>query len=251
MRTKKDGIINNFSLGSVSPVEKWLVPLHEGVIKVDQPIPKSQKEKFFILQSNPEFFLRRASIRTKFGLFTGDFEDYFGWAEKLYEEKELGKTKDDFDKEIRALMHDFHIGQRWQQAIEYYVIFNKHPEHLIPPALDFYVDSNFHTISLKINRGTTLDDIKENWREIEKNKHYLEVLSDKYETDDGEQILKRIKPKKYSTIREFQKYKKASQLNESGLKYAEIAKRLGINDYSTVGVYIKRFKEAIKENELY
>lgn len=238
-------------VGHRTPAGGWLSSLSENTIKPDQPISKLQREKFLILQSNQEFLLRMARIRTKFGIFTKTFKDQLEWAKNLYKTKKTSETKSDFDKEIQKLLHDFHISERWQQAIEYYVIFNKSPKNLIPPALDFCFGDNLHSITIKINRNTTLDDIKETWKEIEKSKSALKVLSEKYETDDGRRILKFRKPKKHTPIREFQKYKKTYQLRQKGLKYRDIAKQLGINDYSVVGIYIKRFKKAIRENELY
>lgn len=240
-------------VGSRTPAEKWLHSLLEDITESKQTIPKSQKDKFFILQSNTDFLLRMADIRTKFGLFTKTFKDHWEWAENLYKSKMAGETKSDFDKKLQKLLYDFNIGERWQRAIEYYIILNKPPQNLIPPALDFWVDSNFNSILIKINRSTTLEDIKETWKEIEKNKDALKVFSEKYETSNNARIMKFIKPKKQTTIKEFKKYKKAHQLKEAGHSYKEIAVKLGLSesDYPQIGIFINRFKQAIKENELY
>jgi len=229
----------------------WLSSLSEDIIKNKQPVSKIQKEKFLILQSNPDFLLRMAEIRTRFGIFTKTYTDQLEWAEYLYKNKTKDKTKNDFDKEIQKLLYDFRVSARWKPAIEYYVIFNKSPRNLIPPALDFEFSDNLHSITIKINRITTLDDIKETWKEIEKSKSGLKVLSEKYETDDGRRILKFRKSKRYTTMKEFQKYKKAFRLRQSGLSYVQIAKELGESNYPDIGVFINRFKRIIRENELY
>lgn len=240
-------------VGYNSPAEEWLSSLSEDIIKANQPVSKLQKEKFFILQSNPDFLLRMAKIRTQFGILTKIYKDRLEWAKNLYKTKKINKTKSDFDREIEKLLYSFRISKRWQKAIEYYVIFNRSPQNLIPPAIDFWVNSDFHSIVIKINRNTTLDDIKENWKEIEKNKSALEILSEEYKTNNGRRILKFRKPKRYTPIKEFQKYKKAFRLRQSGLTYMQIAKEMGFGKihYSDVGIFINRFKRIIRENELY
>ncbi|MFA5368938.1 MAG: hypothetical protein WC303_02935 [Candidatus Paceibacterota bacterium] len=240
-------------IGYRTTAEEWISSLSENTIKAKQPTPKSQEERFFILKSNQKFLLRITEIRTLFGLPLKNYLDQLGWAENLYKNKKTNITKTNFDKKIQSLLYDFHISQRWKKLVECYVISDSVPKSLIPPALDFYIDKNFNSIIIEINRETTLDDIRENWKEIEKNKHALEVLSETYRTDDGRRILKFKKTKRRVSIKEFKKYKKAFLLKQSGESYKQIAKTLNIHKitYFDVGIFINRFKRIIKENDLY
>ncbi len=262
MKNKKNRIIYDKS-------EKWILSLSKNTQRVGygKNPKKDSEERFYILTSDPDFLKEIKKIRVSFDIPNHGFkneQDAIRWAKKIYNKK-IGLLK----KEIKNLFPE-RISHRWHPAIEYYLLFNKpNVEHLFPPPLDFWIEEKNGELIIKllIYKNTTRKDILEMWTEIEKQKRII-GKTDRWKIKDGKEKLNenyvysvsngniiKIKPskdKRFGSYKNFLKYKKVFELRKKGKTYKEIAKEIENyeSDFPKIGTYIKRFKEALKENTL-
>ncbi len=263
MKNKKNRIIYDKS-------EKWILSLSKNTQRFDcgKNPKKDSEERFYILTNDPDFLKEAKRIRVSFDIPNHGFkndQDAIRWAKKIYNNKKINLLK----KEVKNLFPE-RISPRWYPAIEYYLLFNKtNAEHLFPPPLDFWIEERDreYVIMLKILKGTTQKDIIKVLPEIEKQKRIIgkidrwkikdnkEKFNEAYTYSVSNGSIIKIKPskdKRFGSYKNFLKYKKAFELRKKGKTYEEIAKEIESykSDSPKTGTYIKRFKEALKENTL-
>jgi len=234
-------------------IERWFNSITTNAVEPKPIVSKSQKLKFHILLSNPDFLLKVRALRKMLGLPIkyNEAQKHKSRIEKLYQ-----------NYNITTLLQDFKVSDRWRNAIEHYVIFNKISEHLFPPDIIYGVYNDRQSILITTNRNTTLEDIKRIWKDIEQLKSFLYVFNGAHKTPNGIIFTPQngkltevnlFKTKRKMNMTEFNKYKKAYELRGRGVKCKPIAEQLGIGkgNYPRVGIFINRFKRIIRENELY
>lgn len=247
--------------------EKWLLSMQKEVEHIPPTIvfPK-RKEKISILLANPEFISAILELRICFnipsiGFF--DFKSSINWAKRIILNNKLRK----YNLNLQKIMKRFKIGSAWKQAIEYYLIYNrKDLDHLIPKPVNIQVtieENGEITLRLQIYKDTELSDIIKFSSEIKKNQSALGYpVNNQVNSTDVEKItyifdkqskkvwkISKNKPKRFKNYEQFLRHKNAYDLKQQGKSYKFIAKELKCQ-YSAVSVYIKRFEDAIKQNEL-
>ena len=258
MNTKKENLLFNWLIADIT-------------FDIKRRTYTKQKEKFLLLTARPVFkdaiHRLRAEARVPQDGFS-KFEVGQSWARNLSD-----VTKGYLNAELSRILKSLDIGERWQQAIEYYWIFNQQPQdELIPQPVDYMVENSNTALSLKVYKDTTLDDIKEIWPDIKEQQVFLGRLDAHSQSNykkrtgrpryDGfvlDPKKKRItpvvkwQPKRFGSYKNFREYQKAYEMRENSKSYKDIAKALGWGDASweKVSIYIKRFKDAVEKNELY
>lgn len=235
----------------ISPADKWI-----GSLLSDEKEPKPiisgrQKYGFHILLSNPEFLSAVKAIRIKFGLPLNKNENCQSLAERLYK-----------NVQITDLLRKFNASNRWRAVIECYVIFNKISDHLFPSNIEIKIDNQRECVLIYLNRHATTEDIKNVLPIIEKHQMALKFNPEDvakqdegvFYTIEGNKLKKinLVRSKKRVDFKKFDTYKKAYNLQCKGVRYIDIAKKIGLGEgsYSTVGTYLNRFKKILKENHL-
>ncbi len=257
----------------INPAEKWITELSPNTIRLrsKELFNQKQKVKFEILLCDPEFLQKINTIRKTFNIPTNGFADEkkaLKWAKNLYsKEYRLMSLKNT----IRDLYPE-KIGSRWYLAIEYYLLFNRtNADHLLPNQVNYWVeiDDDEYRLKIEIYKDTSIEDIKKIWPEIKKQRKLIGTIK-KMKVKERENSIsnknivytinedKIIKinlwdQKRFGNYKNFLQYRKAYELRKIGKKYTEIAVKLGWSnaDSYKVGTYIKRFKQAIKENILF
>ena len=143
-------------------------------------------------------------------------------------------------RDIKALVKEFKLSPRWVRGINRYLLTND-PDTLgifIGPVISTSVDFEFDTqvISIEIDADTTLNDIKAIWPSVKSAQKNL-----RYKTQD-----------KFQPFRQFERNKKAYELQQQGLTYEKIAKELSSAKkeygYEDVGKMIERYKRKVDIN---
>ncbi len=143
-------------------------------------------------------------------------------------------------RDIKALVKEFKLSPRWVRGVNRYLLTNN-PDTLgmfIGPVISTKIDFEFDTqvISIEIDADTTLNDIKAIWPSVKSAQKNL-----RYKTQD-----------KFQPLRQFERNKKAYELQKQGLTYEEIAKELSNAKkeygYEDVGKMIERYKKKVDIN---
>jgi hypothetical protein len=233
-----------------------------------------QKQKIKVLISKPDFINAISELRKKWNIPKDGFKDqslldkwrqqlelntqaYFdnelpSERKKLLEIKNQGdhnkyrKLLNDFNnkvpknafiRDIKKLAKDQKLSPRWVEGIRRYILTNDADRMgvFIGPVISTKIDFEFDTqvISIEIDADTTLSDIKAIWPSVKSAQKNLQ-----YKTQD-----------KFQPLRQFDRNKKAYELQQRGMKYEEIAKELSTNgdqyEYEEVGKMIERYKKKV------
>ena len=255
----------------ITAAEEWVTTLMPDFhFKESLEAPKSQRNKLLVFLCNKELRKAIEAIREEFTIPVVGLKDKVKakeWAEKLYCSP---KNKTCYFNEISRLLEVFNASQRWENALQYYVLFNKKSfDHLIPLPFDAGIrvdEENKRHLSLELYSDTTLEDIKLFWPEISALKTPLDRFQDD-NTNTGEFILVLDKSKKKLTKSYVQKTGRLKKpfdlpgnlkiydLKNKGLKYKEIAETVKLNQktisYDDVSRILNRFEKIAKKTKLY
>lgn len=236
-----------------------------------------QQQKIKVLINQPDFTKATLDLRVKWNIPEEGFntqKEIDNWYQLVEQDtknfieqnwtrkkKELQKIKesgdhfkyksllDDFNhsiprnallRGIRALVKEFKLSPRWVRGINRYLLTND-PETLgmfIGPVISTKIDFEFDTqvISIEIDADTTLNDIKAIWPSVKSAQKKL-----RYKTQD-----------KFQPLRQFERNKKAYELQQQGLSYEDIAKELSNDEdvyaYGDIGKMIERYKKKVDIN---
>jgi len=259
------------------PVTVWisgLLKAHEYNPPLTPPSPKYQK-RFYVLISNPKLHSEENKFRevfkiTKCGL--DSFDEGIKWGNAVYADI---KIKNKYETELKKLMINFKIGNRWRKPVEYYLLFNEeNVDHLLrdPISLGTKIVDGELEMYLNIYKDTTKQDIDDIWAKVKETQLLLGRMKDEAKFPIKENTGKVVTPDKQNKKiwavsptkakrrkkiddphDQFSKYEKATKLSQQGMKYDDIAKELGWkkSDQGKVGTYIANFKKEIENNELF
>lgn len=143
----------------------WIMSLREesGLKHKLQVNPLYKKQLELVLSTN-DLILIAGKIRSKFGIYCDDLieiDNCIEWAENLHK-----KDRDSFDLKISTILASYNMSERWRPAIEYFIIFNKFPTHLLPPPFEIKLLTSNSILNLQLFRSTRLEDIETNWNII-------------------------------------------------------------------------------------
>lgn len=167
---------------------------------------------------------------------------------------------------LRGLLRAFWIKERWLEAVEYYILFNKIDAHeLLPKTVIVYFSPDKITgeniLSLQIFSDTEQSDILDWWKTIENfqgvaNAHAgLDIRKHKEALSASQQdVLPAVQKQKSKKVRvrtdvAIDKARTAYLLRKDGKTYEEIRKVIGCMQ-GQVGTYIKRFQKIVDEVRL-
>lgn len=222
----------------------------------------SEKERFFIFVCKPDFINEVEKIRESFGISKSGFsleDEAEKWINKINKQA-YEKQKE----EIKKLLINFKIHPRWEECVKYFLLFNRDDiDHILPAKIDCRIewDEEYNLIRTKIEiySDTKLSHIQKDKKIIEKLTK-VAGYADKINSLDGAVAIltkkglhfQKQSQENFKGYTEFEKYKMVFNLKEAGLKYKEIAERMGWmkSDYNLVGTYIAKFKKALKEATL-
>lgn len=256
---------------NISDGEQLIIGLSRNTLRSSTKPSALLKKKFYILLSNPDFIKDSELLRVDFEIPRIGFDDSkvaIKWADHMLATPAIKKN---YNRQLNTLLDKFQIGPRWNDSIEYYLIFNEsNVDHLIPTAFDLLVEKSEDKQSchlfLEIYKDTTLNDIKSLWSWIEDHKSVIGpakitrtrgLPDSKYKVVTFDKKNKKIrkvttwKAKRVSIdLTQFKKYKKAHQLKTTGLTVTAVAKQMGIT-YVNANKYLQKFKSSIENNDMF
>lgn len=210
----------------------WIKIL-ESTERFGKHIVFSEKERFLIFISKPEFIKSVEKLRMSFGFSKDGIiskNNAVKWMESLTE-----KACKNYDEEIKKLLKKFKISSRWEDCVRYFILFNKDTvDHLLPPKacagiMDEDNGNNLRVI-IEVYPDTKLEHINKEWPEIEKLIAFIENSQNGDVAILGKNKLSFRKPityPKFKNYKEFETHKKVFALKEQGLKHREISKIMG------------------------
>ena len=247
------------------------------------------KQKLELMTYRDDFQTEINFIRKRFGIPDSGFPDFKTcgkWAQEITTSSEPEKSvkKDpmrayaklregtlfssEYEKVLSRLMKTLDIDNRWFEAVEYYLLFNKTDAHQMLPksvVVELLAEpkTNKQKLYLQITADTEQRDIIEWWSTVQKFQGILRSNSEIDYSKSASEILKKIKsidPVPYVAIQEKKKDRKKSSLTikkcrdayllrSEGKSYNEIKKVIGCAQ-NEVGMYIGRYKKMIRNNRL-
>jgi len=269
------------------------VAIYKKFEELSQETKSTRKQDFFrqklqLMICRDDFQSEAKLLREKCGIPAEgflDMESCIEWAGIISGQNKLGKKRCSLNEKIEALkavdseyiksfkdlLRNFGIKERWENVVEYYILFDRIDIHeLLPKSVEVRIANDEMTgessLTLKIGCDTELRDILDEWSTVEyyqgiiRAQRGLDLISMTKETrgkldaiDIGVYVKKQKQKKdrgRDDTI--FEKQLRAYELRREGKSYSEIAKEIfgKTSYYDKVGIYIKRIKDAIKSVSL-
>ena len=270
------------------------IALYEGYWKMSQKVKaaKSQelyKQKLELMTYRDDFQTEISFFRKRFDIPVSGFPNFKTckeWAQKLtvFSEPKRSAKEDplraytklqqgtllesEYEKALAQILSVFEIDERWSEAVEYHLLFNKMDTHEVLPksvVVRFVADAktNKPTLCLQITADAEYRDVLEWWGIIQKFQAILRSLKDVDYSKNSSEIAKavsEIDPVPYVAVQEkkkdrkrfpyaIEKCRRAYLLRQEGKSYNEIGSKIGCAQ-NEVGTYISRFKEMVSKNRL-
>lgn len=266
--------------------------MYEQYVSLSQKTKPSRRQLLFrqkleLMTHKKDFQEEVSYFRTHFGIPKSGFSDFassYKWAKSViddpkkyantdpilaYAKLKEGKVyspSQQYGEMLRGLLRTFWIKERWFEAVEYYILFNKTDVYELLPKtviVSFSPDkiTGENILSLQIFSDTEQGDVLEWWKMIENfqgiaNAHAgLDTRKQKDALSASRRdvlpVVQKQKSKKVRVRGEIaiDKARKAYLLRKDGKTYEEIRKVIGCTQ-GQVGTYIKRFQKIVDEVRL-
>lgn len=220
-----------------------------------------QMEQFLIFTSKIDFVEEVLKTREKIGIPQGGFSKQKASEWQMDYMEKHGKQ---YEALILKLLKKFQIHPRWRDAIEHFLLTNKSSISLLPKNLSWALEEvgGAWELRMSIFPGATRKDIIKIWPELKKQLRLSGYpVAAKKSTAAGDRVMiagragySELKNyQRFNSQPQFESYKKVFQLREQGMSYEQIVKEMGWkkSDYPKVGTYLARFKESLKQANLY
>lgn len=274
------------------PLLLMRVGLYEKYLAISKETKPTKRQLLFrqkleLMSYKSDFQEEISFFRTHFGIPKLGFSDFsacYKWAENIEDDpKKYGKKdpllvyaklKDgkvfspaqQYEEMLYGLLRTLCIAERWLEAVEYYILFNKIDAHELLPKtviVSFTPDkiTGENVLSLRIFSDTEQSDILDWWKTIEnfqgiaKAHAGLDVRKQKDAlTASQRDVLQTVQKQKSKKVRvraelAIDKARTAYLLRKEGKTYEEIRKVIGCMQ-GQVGTYIKRFQRIVDEVRL-
>lgn len=268
------------------------VGLYEKYLAISQKTKPTKRQHLFrqkleLMTYRNDFQDEVAFFRTHFGipkLGFSDFASCYKWADNIVDDPKKYADKDpllayaklkegkvyspaqQYSEMLRGLLRTFWIKERWFEAVEYYILFNKTDAHELLPktvVVSFTPDkiTGENILSLQIFSDTEQSDILDWWKTIEnfqgiaKAHTGLDMQKQKDTLSSIQRdVLPAVQKQKSKKVRvraevAVDKARTAYFLRKEGKTYEEIRKVIGCMQ-GQVGTYIKRFQRIVDEVRL-
>lgn len=221
----------------------------------------AQKERFLIFTSKPDFIAEVLKVRKKINAPLNGFSKKKASEWHVNYMEKHGKQ---YETLVLKLLKKFQIHHRWKDAINHFLLTNKSDNSLLPKNLSWAleeVDGSWE-LRMSIFPGFTPKDITKIWPELKKQLRLsgYPVIAKKSTSAENQVMIAghsgyfELKNyQRFNSQPQFESYKKVFELREQGVSYEQIIKEMGWkkSDYPKVGTYLVRFKESLKQANLY